>query len=43
MTYHYSLTVVFCDHYADDATDHINGSNVSNIKDDITHDFGKAI
>ena len=32
-----------CDLYADDATVHINNRNVSNIEDDITHDFGKAI
>ena len=32
-----------CDLYAEDATVHTNSSNVSNIEDDITHDFGKAI
>ena len=30
-----------CDFYADDATVHINDGNVSNIENDITHDFDK--
>ena len=33
----------FCDPYADDATVRINNGNESNIEDDITHDFDKAI